>query len=195
MKKNNESPLEELILSYSEFGLHNADKFAPFLYAASLGIPNDANVMLVKLDALWTPIIMLHTYISVAILQPPTIHTPLTLPTELLRDSITEECGTIFISYANIMEKLRIQFHNIVRLDDNVYKIEGVSIDTKTRECWVILDNSAFHDDPVEHIEPAPEFGKYFCKLNRRYTDHLTLMAVTQMAIAIIRRFTFDRYL
>ena len=191
MKKNNEFPLEDLARAYSEFGLHNADKFAPFLYAASTGNPNDANVMLAKLDALWTPIAMLHTYVALTTLHSPTPLIPPTPPTHLekpLLKSITLSADISFISYGNIIKELGINVPNIANLDDNAYFIEGMMYEVKTDSYWVILEDMT-SENPAD-LEPAPEIGEDYFKLNRRYTDHLTLMAVSQMAFAIILNLT-----
>ncbi|MGN0089413.1 MAG: hypothetical protein ACI36Z_00430 [Alloprevotella sp.] len=136
----------------------------------------------------WTLIASLFTYTSAA--QAPYASAVLKdniRYKDVLEESLTKNEHSKYVSLKTLMDKLCVHESRAIRLDGNLFFVEGFLIE-KEGECFIIIEDIAGTHD--ERLLPAPEFGKDCLKLGKSNIDHLTLMALSRMAFSVILRLT-----
>ena len=188
--------------TYAELGYFNAEKFPEFLMIASMGDDKIANSLLKGIDGLWEiPASLMGYFLALTDEEDPTYKTlqnptPTYTPEEL-KDCIDSTLAYQYLSYRKLFDMLGIHDSRIVNLDNDIYEVEGFMSDRVNRTVCIVLSNFT-GTSPDDRLLDCTEMitGKTpsiihaydYVKLDVTNTDHLTLMAVAQMAISAILR-------
>ena len=173
---------------YHSMGLSNGSKFPLYLYTSSLCNRDNMVDIMESIKKQWTLIASLFGYVTIA--NAPYASAALNdniKYKDILKESLTKDEHHRYVSLKTLMDKLHIHESRAIRLDGNLFFVEGL-LTHKEGECSIIIEDIAGTHD--ERLVPAPEFGKDCLKLNKSNIDHLTLMALSRMAFSIILRLT-----
>ncbi|MGN1230252.1 MAG: hypothetical protein ACI4T5_11460 [Prevotella sp.] len=181
--------------TYAELGFFNAEKFPAFLMVASMADDKIANSLLKDIDGLWKiPASLMGYFLALTDEENPPTHpyTP-----EELKSCTDFTLAYQYLSYRKLFDMLGIHDSRIINLDAEIYEVEGFMSDRLNHTVCIVLSNitGTSPDDRLldctEIItgQPPSAIHAYdYVKLDMTNCDHLTLMAVAQMAISAILR-------
>lgn len=182
--------------TYAELGFFNAEKFPAFLMVASMGDDKIANSLLKDIDGLWKiPASLMGYFLALTEEEEPPFQA--VLQPDQIEACIDSTPAYQYLSYRKLFDMLGIHDSRIINLDDNIYEVEGFMSDRANHTVCIILSNftGTSPDDRLldctEMItgqKPSIIHAYDYVKLDMTNCDHLTLMAVAQMAISAILR-------
>lgn len=182
--------------TYAELGFFNAEKFPEFLMVASMGDDKIANSLLKDIDGLWKiPSALMGYVLALTEEEEPPFQA--VLQPDQIEACIDSTLAYQYLSYRKLFDMLGIHDSRIINLDNDTYEVEGFMSDRVNRTVCIILSNftGTSPDDRLldctEMITgqtPSIIHAYDYVKLDMANTDHLTLMAIAQMAISAILR-------
>lgn len=182
--------------TYAELGFFNAEKFPAFLMVASMGDDKIANSLLKDIDGLWKiPAALMGYFLALTDEEKPPFQA--VLQPDQIEACIDSTLAYQYLSYRKLFDMLGIHDSRIINLDNDIYEVEGFMSDRVNHTVCIVLSNftGTSPDDRLldctEMITghtPSIIHAYDYVKLDMANTDHLTLMAVTQMAISAILR-------
>lgn len=182
--------------TYAELGFFNAEKFPAFLMVASMGDDKIANSLLKNIDGLWNIPATLMGYILALTEEEKPPFQAVSLPDQI-EACIDSTLAYQYLSYRKLFDMLGIHDSRIINLDNDIYEVEGFMSDRLNNTVCIVLSNftGTSPDDRLldctEMITgqtPSIIHAYDYVKLDMTNTDHLTLMAIAQMAISAILR-------